>query len=59
MSSLLTKERKRKQHIVIKKFNDELLKLVMIQDKMEKIYSINEQQVTEMDKLYDQIWNFD
>ena len=52
MSSLLTKERKRKQHIVIKKFNDELLKLVMIQDKME-------QQVTEMDKLYDQIWNFD
>ena len=59
MSSLLTKERKRKQHIVIKKFNDELLKLVMIQDKMEKIYSIDEQQVTEMDKLYDQIWNFD
>ena len=26
---------------------------------MEKIWSINEQQVTEIDKLYDEIWNFD
>ena len=58
-SSLLTKERKGKQHIAIKKFNDELLKLVMIQDKMEKNYSNNEQQAAEMDKLYDAIWNFD
>ena len=26
---------------------------------MEKIYSINEQQVTKTDKLYDEIWTFD
>ena len=26
---------------------------------MEKIYSINEQQVTEIDELYDEIWKFD
>ena len=26
---------------------------------MEKIYSINEQQVIEIDKLHDEIWKFD
>ena len=53
------KEKKAKQRIAIKEFNDELLNLVTIQDKMEKIYPINEQQVTEIDKLYDEIWKFD
>ena len=31
----------------------------MIQDKLEKIYRINEQQVAEIDELYDEIWRFD
>ena len=53
------KEKKAKQRIAIKEFNDELLNLVTIQDKMEKIYPINEQQVTEINKLYDEIWKFD
>ena len=53
------KEKKAKQRIAIKEFNDELLNLVTIQDKMEKIYPINEQQITEIDKLYDEIWKFD
>ena len=38
-----TKERKAKRRIAIKEFNDELLNLVTIQDKMEAIHSINEQ----------------
>ena len=54
-----TKERKAKRRIAIKEFNDELLNLVTIQDKMEKIYSINEQQVIKIDELYDEIWKFD
>ena len=37
-----------------KEFNDELLNLVTIQDKMKKIYPINEQKVTEIDELYDE-----
>ena len=52
MPSLSTKERKAKLRVAIKEFNDELLNLVTIQDKLEKIYPINEQQVTEIDALY-------
>ena len=55
----LTKERKQKRRIAIKEFNDELLNLVTIQDKMEKIYLINEQQLTQIDEIYDKIWKFD
>ena len=54
-----TKERKAKLRLAIKEFNDELLNVVKMQDKMEKIYSINEQQLIEIDKLYDEIWKFD
>ena len=54
-----TKERNTKRSIAIKKFNNELLNLVTIQDKMERIYFINEQQVTKIDELYDEIWKFD
>ena len=50
-----TEERKAKRCIVIKEFNNELLNLVRIQDRIEKIYPINEQQVTEIDELYDKI----
>ena len=59
MPSLSTKERKAKLHVAIKEFNDELLNVVKIQDKMKKIYPINEQQVLEIDKLYEKIWKFD
>ena len=55
MSRQSTKERKERLRVAIKEFNDELLNLVTIQDKMEKIYPINEQQVTEIDELYDEI----
>ena len=54
-----TKERKAKQRIAIKEFNNDLLNLVMMLDKLEKSYPINEQQVTEIDELYDEIWKFD
>ena len=59
MPRLSTKERKAKLCVAIKEFNDELLNLVTIQDKYEKIYPINEQQVAEIDELYDEIWKFD
>ena len=59
MPSLSTKERKAELRVAIKEFNDELLNLVTIQDKLEKIYPINEQQVAEIDELYDEIWKFD
>ena len=36
MSSQSTKERKTKLRVTIKEFNDELLNVVKIQDKMEK-----------------------
>ena len=58
MPSLSSKERKANLRIAIKEFNDKLLNLVTMQDKMEKIYPINEQQVTEIDELYDEIWKF-
>ena len=45
--------------MAIKEFNDELLNLVTIRDKYEKIYPINKQQVAEIDELYDKIWKFD
>ena len=59
MSRSSTKERKAKLRVAIKTFNDELLNLVKIQDKMEKVYPINEQQVVEIEKLYDEIWKLD
>ena len=58
MPSQSTKERKAKLRVVIKEFNDELLNVVKIHDKMEKKKSINEQQVIEIDKLHDEIWKF-
>ena len=58
-TGLSTKERKAKRCIVIKDFNDELLNLVMILDKIENIWHINEQQQIEIDQLYDRIWKFD
>ena len=59
MLSLSTKERKAKLRVAIKEFNDKLLHLVRIPDKMEKIYPINEQQAIEIDELYDEIWKLD
>ena len=59
MSRSSTKERKAKLRVAIKTFNDELLNLVKIQDKMEKVYPINEQQEVEIEKLYDEIWKLD
>ena len=44
---------------MIKEFHDKLLNLVKIQDKMDKNYPFNEQQATEIDELYDEIWEFD
>ena len=58
-TGLSTKERKAKRCIMIKDFNDELLNLVMILDKIENIWLINEQQQIEIDQLYDRIWKFD
>ena len=52
MLILSTEERKAKLRIANKEFNDELLSLVKIQDKLENIYPINEQQAEEMDELY-------
>ena len=53
-------QKKEKQNYAqqLKKFHDELLHVVKIQDKMEKIYPINEQQTFEIDKLYNEIWKF-
>ena len=48
-----TKERNAKLRVAIKVFNDELLNVVKMQDKIEKIYPINEQEVIELDKLHD------
>ena len=48
-----TKERNAKLRVAIKEFNDELLNVVKMQDKIEKIYPINEQEVIELDKLHD------
>ena len=58
-TGLSTKESKSKQRIVTKELNDKLLNLATTEDKIEKNYSINEQQVTEIDELYDEIWKFD
>ena len=54
-----TKERKARRHIVIKELNDELSNLTKIQYETEKIYPIKEQQLIEIDELYDEIWKFD
>ena len=58
-SSQSIKERKTKKRIAIKEFNDELLNVVKIEYEMEKNYSINEQQLFKINKLYDEIWKFD
>ena len=58
MPSQSTKERT-KLRVAIKEFNDELLNVAKIQVKMEKKYSINEEQVIKIDKLHDEIWKFD
>ena len=50
MRSPATKVRKAKLCVAIKKFNDKLLNLVKIQDKLEKNYPINEQQVAKIIK---------
>ena len=56
MLSLLTKERKAQWSIAVKEFNNESLNLVTIQNKMEKKNcSIDEQQVPEIDALYDDL----
>ena len=56
---LSTKERKAKLRVAFKESYDQLLNLVTMQDKLEKIYPINQQQVAEIDELYDEIWKFD
>ena len=55
---LSTKERKAKLRVAFKESYDQLLNLVTMQDKLEKIYPINQQQVAEIDELYDEIWKF-
>ena len=49
------KEIKAKRRTVSKEFKDELLDLLRMQNKMEKIYFTNEQQVKEIDEMYDKI----
>ena len=55
MLSQTTKETKAKlaklTRIVVKKFNDELLNLKIILDKMEKINAIWHQQIIEIDEI--------
>ena len=55
MPSQTTKETKAKlaklTRIVVKKFNDELLNLKIILDKMEKINAIWHQQIIEIDEI--------
>ena len=46
-------QNKAKLRVAIKEFR--FLNLVTIYDKMEKNYSINEQQMAEIDELYDEI----
>ena len=48
---LLIKERKEKRRIEIKEFNDEVLNLAVIQDKLDKNNITGEQQHVEIDKL--------
>ena len=45
---------KEKQNYAQQQFNGELLNFVTIHDKLEKIYPINEQEVAEIDELYDE-----
>ena len=59
MPSLSTKKRKNKITRSGSKLNDELSNLVTIENKLDKIYFINEQQVIEINKLYDEIWKID
>ena len=59
MPSLLTKKRKNKITRSGSKLNDELSNSVTIENKLDKIYFINDQQVIEINKLYDEIWKFD
>ena len=59
MPRLSKKEGKAIIRVATNEFKDKLINLVTMQDKMEKIYSINEQQVAEIDELYDEMWKFD
>ena len=51
LTFLSIKERKEKRRIAIKEFNDEVLNLVVIQDKLDKNNTTGEQQHVEIDKL--------
>ena len=53
MLSLSAKERKGKKRVAIKEFCDKLSNLVKMQYEMETINPINEQQLIEIDELYD------
>lgn len=56
MLSLFTKERKAHWSIAVKEFNNESLNLVTIQNKIKKKNcSTDEQQVPEIDALYDDL----
>ena len=58
MPSLSIKEIKAKLGIAAKKFNYELLNLVTIQYEMEKLDAIRQQQVIEIDEMYDKVEDF-
>ena len=56
MSNLSRKERKAKSakvRMTVKKFNNQLLNLITIQDEMEKLNTIRQQQTIETDEMYD------
>ena len=60
MPSLSTKERKAKSaklRMTVKEFN-ELLNLITIQDGMEKLDTIRQQQIIEIDEIWDKIEEF-
>ena len=60
MPSLSTKERKGKSaklRMTVKEFN-ELLNLITIQDGMEKLDTIRQQQIIEIDEIWDKIEEF-
>ena len=56
---LSIKERKEKRRIEIKEFNDEVLNLAVIQDKLDKNNITGEQQHVEIDKLHFERLKFD
>ena len=61
MSNLSRKERKAKSakvRMTVKKFNNQLLNLITIQDGMEKLDTIRQQQIIEIDEIWDKIEEF-